>query len=75
MRKKKVKKTKEELTAIHKERWERNRVEVKSMRTARRNSRIYKERLDGWTLEDIGFEHGITRERARQILEGFYKKA
>jgi len=62
------------MTNNHTKRWERNRVEVKSMRTARRNSRIYKERLDGWTLEDIGFEHGITRERARQIVEGFYKK-
>lgn len=41
--------------------------------------RIFELRLDGMTLEEIGKEYGISRERVRQILEevthGYDRKA
>lgn len=34
-----------------------------------RNKRILELRGLGWTLEKIGYEYGITRERVRQVIE------
>lgn len=38
-----------------------------------RNKAITKTRLDGATLESIGDEYGVTRERIRQIVNNTYK--
>ena len=39
-----------------------------------RNDEILKLREKGYTLQRIGDEYGITRERVRQILDRMYNK-
>ena len=72
MRKKKVKKTKEELTAIHKERWERARIIDK-----KEVSKDKRELIEGLYIVDpesfyparLAKIFSVSREYIRQVLE------